>query len=143
MLGRMSRMPVLFVGHGSPMNAIADNDYTRALRPLRDRGILVLGSGNVVHNLRRIRWEDDAAPYDWAVEFDDWVRRKILETDFAALVSSYAETEAGRLSVPTPDHYDPLLYVLGAADEADRPRFELEGIQNASISMRCVSFGLA
>jgi 4,5-DOPA dioxygenase extradiol len=112
----------------------------RALRPLRDQGVLIVGSGNIVHNLRRIRWEPGAMPYDWAVEFDAWARDRISVRDAAALATQFTATEAGRLSVPTTEHYLPLLYVMGAAEEGDSLRFEYEGIENGSISMRTLSF---
>lgn len=111
------------------------------LAKLRERGILILGSGNIVHNLRRINWEDQAAPYDWALEFDEWSKDKITKRDFQALQNDFLKTEAGRLAVPSMDHYYPLLYVLGASTQKDEVRFEYEEIQNGSISMRCLSFG--
>lgn len=114
----------------------------QALKQLRERGILIIGSGNIVHNLRKIRWESDAAPYSWAVEFDEWVKEKLLARDFEAVQSVYLNSEAGRLSVPSPDHYYPFLYTLGAADSSDEMNFEFEEIHNSSISMRCVSFGM-
>jgi 4,5-DOPA dioxygenase extradiol len=111
------------------------------LKTLRERGILIVGSGNIVHNLRKIRWETDAEPYDWAIEFDEWVRERLERREHKALVEEATESAAGKLSVPTPDHYYPLLYALGASDEGDELRFEYEGIQNASISMRCLRLG--
>jgi 4,5-DOPA dioxygenase extradiol len=111
------------------------------LRALREQGVLILGSGNIVHNLRQIRWEPDAEPFDWALEFDRWVGERIEARDHAALLEDVTRTRSGKLSVPTPDHYYPLLYVLGASDERDTLRLEYEGIQNASISMRCLSLG--
>ena len=111
------------------------------LRKLRDQGVLVLGSGNIVHNLRTIRWETDAKPFDWALEFDAWAKEKLLQRDDQALTRDFLKTEAGRLSVPTPDHYLPLLYILGASDAKDSVSFDFEGIQNASISMRAVRYG--
>lgn len=114
----------------------------RHLRALRDEGVLILGSGNIVHNLRQLSREPDAPPVDWALEFDDWVKRHIEKRDFLPLQTDFLATAAGRLSVPTPDHYLPLLYALGASETSDTLRFEHEGIQNGSISMRCVSFGL-
>lgn len=111
------------------------------LRGLREQGILILGSGNIVHNLRRIRWEPDAPAYDWAVEFDAWVKERLEAGDHASLVEKALDSEAGRLSIPTPDHWYPFLYALGASDKNDRLRFEYEGIENGSISMRCLSFG--
>jgi 4,5-DOPA dioxygenase extradiol len=112
------------------------------LRKLREKEILVVGSGNIVHNLRRIRWEPNAQPFDWAIEFDGWSKKKILSRDLKALTGEFYKSEAGLLSVPTPDHYYPLLYTLGASDSKDEINFEYEGIQNGSISMRAVSFGM-
>ncbi len=113
----------------------------KKLRALRDAGVLIIGSGNVVHNLRTIKWEKNAEPYPWAREFDEWIKAKLLARDFDAIIHRFAESEAGRLSVPTTEHYLPLLYVLGAVDENDALRFEYEEIQNGSISMRSLSFG--
>jgi 4,5-DOPA dioxygenase extradiol len=113
-----------------------------ALRGLRERGVLIVGSGNIVHNLREIDFEDKAKAYDWAVEFDAWVKERLEARDYTGLASDQAiQTRAGRLSVPSPDHWYPLLYTLGAADPADRLRFEYEGIEHGSISMRCLSLG--
>jgi len=110
------------------------------LRPLRDKGILIVGSGNIVHNLGKIEWQDDAKPYDWAIEFDSWVKEKLIARDDVALYTQYDATPAGKLSVPSPDHYHPLLYVLGAAEKGEKIRFPYEGIENGSISMRAVVF---
>lgn len=112
------------------------------LKQLREHGVLIVGSGNIVHNLRRIVWDTDAKPFDWAVEFDEWAKAKLLSGDHKALITDFAGTTAGRLSVPTPDHYYPLLTILGAADKAEQVSFEYEGIQNGSISMRAVGFGM-
>jgi len=113
----------------------------QALRKLRDEGVLVIGSGNIVHNLRQISFDDHAAPFDWAVAFDAWVKERIESRDFPALIHHATQSEAGQLSIPTPDHWYPLLYILGAAEAADTLRFDYEGIENASISMRCLTFG--
>lgn len=111
------------------------------LRFLRERGILIVGSGNIVHNLRRIHFEEDAPPYDWAVEFDAWVKDRLIQKDYGSLVSGIERAPNGKLSVPTFDHWYPLLYVLGASEPSDQLRFFYEGIENSSISMR--SFLLA
>lgn len=111
------------------------------LRELRSQGVLIMGSGNIVHNLRKIKWEDNAAPSDWALEYDGWVKEKAKARDFKSLVSSAIATEAGRLSIPSWDHYFPLLYVLGASTPKDNLHFDIEGIQNGSISMRSLRFG--
>jgi 4,5-DOPA dioxygenase extradiol len=113
----------------------------RELASLREKGVLILGSGNVVHNLRQIQWDEKAKPHDWAVEFDEWIKVKIEKREFADILKGPGLTNAGRLSVPTADHYLPLHYILGASDANDELRFEFEEMQNASISMRTLSFG--
>ena len=111
------------------------------LAKLRDQGVMILGSGNLVHNLRQIRWEANAPPYDWAIEFDEWLKAKLTEGDFKAVLDDFHATDAGRLSAPTLEHYLPLHYVLGAAGKQEKIRFEYEELQNGSISMRSFSFG--
>jgi len=112
------------------------------LKALRAQGIMILGSGNIVHNLRQIKWEPDSKPHAWCVEFDEWVKSKLVAQDYNALMNDYLQSTAGQLSVPTPDHYLPMLYVLGASDSSDQLHFEFEGLQNGSISMRSFSLGL-
>lgn len=111
------------------------------LQKLREQGVMIMASGNIVHNLREISWQTDAPAYDWALEFDQIAKNKLLHRDFKYLTNDFHSTESGRLSVPTPDHYLPLLYVLGAATEKDELIFPYEGMQNASISMRAVQLG--
>jgi 4,5-DOPA dioxygenase extradiol len=108
---------------------------------LREQGVLIIGSGNIVHNLGKLDWEEKATPHRWAQDFDAWAKEKIESRDFHSLIHSYGSTEAGRLSVPTAEHYYPLLYILGAATAADKLKTIYEGIQNASISMRSIQFG--
>lgn len=113
------------------------------LKFMRDEGVLILGSGNIVHNLRKISWDTQAKPWDWAVEFDAWVKEKIRKKDFMALVKDCKKTDAGKLSIPTWEHYYPLLYILGATHLTEKHSFVYEGMQNGSISMTSVGFGLA
>jgi 4,5-DOPA dioxygenase extradiol len=110
------------------------------LAKLRDQNILIIGSGNIVHNLRKIRWEPNAQAFDWAIEFDQWVKEKLEARDFNALVKDPLKTEAGKLSIPTPDHWYPIYYILGASGPDDQLRVEYEEMQNGSISMRSFSF---
>ncbi len=112
----------------------------KKLKELRNHGVLIIGSGNVVHNLRKIKWEENAEPYDWALEFDAWVKENLLQKNYEALIKKFNETPSGKLSIPTTEHYLPLLYTLGASDENDALNFEFEGIQNGSISMLTLSF---
>ncbi len=115
----------------------------RALAPLRDEGVLVMGSGNVVHNLRHafgaLHRGETATP-DWARAFDEEVAAAISRHDGDALVR-LLETEEGRLAAPTPDHYLPLLYVAGASAPEDPVRFPIEGFDMSSLSMRSAILG--
>lgn len=113
----------------------------RTLKALREHGVLIVGSGNIVHNLRRVEWDKPGQGADWAIEFDEWVKDRLEARDFKAVTEHFADTQAGRWSVPTPDHYYPMLYVLGAVDEKDPLKFEFEGYDMGSLSMRCFSFG--
>lgn len=110
------------------------------LAPLRDQGVLIIGSGNLVHNLAKINWQANATPYDWAHEFDAWTKQKLESRDFNALLHDVDKTAAGKLSVPSMEHYYPLHYILGAADAKDELRFEFEEIHLASIAMRTFTF---
>jgi 4,5-DOPA dioxygenase extradiol len=114
----------------------------RSLAPLRERGVLIVASGNIVHNLPKMDWMESARPYDWAEEFDAFVKKKTKANDIAGLAGDPRGMPGGALSVPTPDHWYPYLYALGAA-EGDAVAWEYEGLENASISMRCASFGLS
>jgi 4,5-DOPA dioxygenase extradiol len=134
-------VPVVQFGIDERAPARRHFELGEKLRPLREKGVLIVGSGNVVHNLRRISFDENAAPEAWAVEFDSWVKARLEARDHEALRGDLSAAPSGRLAVPTREHYDPLLYVLGASDAGDEMRFEYEGIQNGSISMRCVSFG--
>ena len=109
------------------------------LQTLRREGVLILGSGNVVHNLRTAVFEDTA--FDWAVEFDTHVKECILAGDHAALVHYEKFGQAAILSVNSAEHYLPLLYVLGLQEAGEPVTFFAEKVWGGSISMRCVRFG--
>jgi 4,5-DOPA dioxygenase extradiol len=112
------------------------------LRPLREKGILILGSGNVVHNLGTYGWgERVTPPYDWALRFETLMRERLDAGDHAALIDYLALGEDARLSVPTPEHYLPLLYVTGASVPGESVRYPVAGIEGGSVSMLGVQFG--
>ena len=112
------------------------------LSRLRDEGVLILGSGNLVHNLEAYAWGDHAsAPYGWAVRFEEQVKELVEARNHAPLLEYAALGPEALLSVPTPDHYLPLLYVLGAQREGERVSFPVSGVDGGSISMLSVQLG--
>ena len=111
----------------------------RELRGLRDQGVLILGSGNVVHNLGLIRWKDTA--YDWAVEFDETMKDLIRSGDHDAVIHYDRLGRMAQLSVPTNEHFLPLMYILGLQEEEDALSFFAEKVTLGSISMRSLRIG--
>jgi 4,5-DOPA dioxygenase extradiol len=115
----------------------------RKLAPLRDEGVLVMGSGNITHNLRHAlsayRRGETETP-DWARRFDADIAQAAAGHDDGFLARAL-DGEAGRMNHPTPDHYLPLLYAAGAAAGQDPVRFPIEGFDLSSLSMRAVRFG--
>ena len=109
----------------------------RLLAPLRDEGVVVMGSGNIVHNLRAIDWDEGATPFDWALEFDAFVADAVAERRHQDLID-YLRHPLGLMAAPTPDHYLPLLYVLATQAEDEHVTTLHEGIQHGSVSMRCL-----
>ncbi len=124
------------------MSAPAADHYAlgRRLAPLRDEGVLVIGSGNVVHNLRTVDWDDDAEPVGWAVEFDDWLAQAVDDRRHDDLIR-YLDHPLGRMAAPTPDHYLPLLYTLALQADGETVTTAHAGIQNGTVSMRCLQVG--
>ena len=125
---------------GAPSTHLA---LGRALAPLRHEGVLILGSGNVTHNLRyamtSLQTGDTSRP-PWAESFDRDVASALEQHDGDAL-ARFVDTDAGRKSHPTPDHYYPVLYVAGAASASDGVRFPVEGFDLGSLSMRSAIYG--
>jgi 4,5-DOPA dioxygenase extradiol len=112
------------------------------LAGLRDRGVLILGSGNIVHNLRRLEGDKDAPPYPWTIEFDSKVKDAIETRDTTSLAvpDSWGKPLAA-LAHPTLEHYVPLLYCMGSTTEHDTVSYPYEGFEYGSLSMRMVLFG--
>lgn len=117
-------------------------ELAKRLRPLRDEGVLVMGSGNLVHNLHTYAWgRHDVEPFDWAVKFEELARALMLKGDDGPLVGYEALGREAMLSAPTPDHYLPLLYVLAQRGEGEQVTFPVEGFDGGSISMLTVRVG--
>jgi 4,5-DOPA dioxygenase extradiol len=108
----------------------------KELLALRNRGVLIVGSGNIVHNLRTIAFQDKA--FDWAIEFDQTVRRLIEEGDHQSIIRYQNLGQAARLAIPTNEHYLPLLYILALQDKQEQIHFFADQVTLGSISMRSV-----
>lgn len=139
MLYPAADVPVCQLSVDYPAEGKAHYELGRRLAPLRKEGILVLGSGNIAHNLGLMKPEQNAAPFAWARDFDLKVK-EYIDAGRRAELADYRNLPGGALSVPTPDHYWPFLAALGAGldDEASYP---YEGYHHASLSMRAVLFG--
>jgi len=110
------------------------------LAPLRDRGIVIMGTGGIVHNLRRINFAGvDAPAEEWARAFDAWIEERIEARDYSAL-AQYEQAPYARDAVPTPEHYHPLLVAAGAAGD-DAPRVIVDAFHYGTLSMRSIAFG--
>ena len=116
-------------------------DLGKELSSLRSKGVLIIGSGNVVHNLRQVRWQENAQPFDWAVEFDAIVKKCIEDNNAKPLLEYQKLGQIATLAHPTNEHYLPLLYILGLRDNLDQFQFFNDSIDMGSMSMRSVVFG--
>ncbi|NLD54851.1 MAG: 4,5-DOPA dioxygenase extradiol [Burkholderiaceae bacterium] len=135
-------IPVLQLAIDEPKPSAWHFDFARRLQPLRDEGVLVMGSGNLVHNLHTYAWgRHGVEPFDWALRFEAFARERMSAGDFAPLVAYETLGRDAMLSAPTPDHYLPLLYVL-AQRQGDEPiSYPVEGFDGGSISMLAVQIG--
>lgn len=115
----------------------------KRLGSLRDEeGILIIGSGNLVHNLHTYGWgKHGVEAFDWAVRFEKQARELLVAGEFGPLVDYESLGRDALLSVPTPEHYLPLLYVIGASKEGEQVSFPVEGIDGGSVSMLTIQFG--
>jgi len=113
-------------------------ELANTLKKLREKGVLIIASGNIVHNLKVIDWNNiNAKPLDWAIEFDEIIKSKLNSKDFKALVNYEQLGSIFQLAHPTNEHYLPMLYTLGLADKTEEVKYLFEGFQFGSASMRC------
>ncbi|CCQ89497.1 putative enzyme [Nitrospina gracilis 3/211] len=108
----------------------------RELKPLRSEGVLILGSGNIVHNLDFFDPNPCTPPYPWASSFDDSIKGFLLKDDHESILNFSHLGETARLSVPTPEHFLPLIYIIALQDESERVTFPVEGVVSGAASMR-------
>ena len=187
-------MPVLFIGHGSPMNGIENNEFSikwaklgneiptpravlcvsahwltrgtyvtvlqlsidydqpseyhyrmgKELNKLRKKGVWIIGSGNMIHNLRMVAWDKLNEPeygFDWAVEMNDLFKKNILSATHQNLIDYQKLGEAALKAIPTPDHYYPLLYTLGVQTNKDEIEIFNDKAVGGSLTMTSVRIG--
>ena len=119
-------------------------DLAKQLASLRKKGVLIIGSGNMVHNLRMVDYSKMNVPnygYDWAIEMDQVFKDKIADKDHKALINYETLNKASKLAIPTPDHYFPLLYSLGLQDDKDDTSFFNDKLVGGSLNMTSVKIG--
>ncbi len=135
-------IPVVQISINSSTPAQFHYDIGQALAPLRDENMMIIGSGNIVHNLRKYSWGDStASPTDWALRFEKKVKELTLSGDHKSLIKFESLGSDAELSIPTPEHYLPLLYVLGASLPDDQISFPIDGIEGGSMSMLAIELG--
>ena len=128
-------VPVVQLSLDGSLNAQAHYALAKQLLPLRDENVLIVSSGNIVHNLRTIRWQDGADPYPWATEFNDFFIAEMLAGRHENLIHWELKGGSAHLSIPTPEHYWPALYSLGLQLPGETVEVCTNGIEMGSISM--------
>lgn len=113
----------------------------RVLRPLRDEGVLIAGSGFITHNLRTLDWSGRSAPPSWATEFDRWAAEALARRDVDTLLDYEKKGPAAQIALPTREHFVPLLVNLGAAADGEKVDFPITGFWMSSLTRRSVQFG--
>lgn len=137
-----AEIPVIQLSIDETQPASFHFELGKKLAALREEEILILGSGNLVHNLHAYAWGEHARePYDWAIRFENDARSLMAKHEYTPLVDYHELGRDALLSIPTADHYLPLLYVLGAARQSDPVTFPVEGVDGGSISMLTVQIG--
>jgi 4,5-DOPA dioxygenase extradiol len=137
-----SDIPVIQLSIDESQPARFHYDLAKKLSPLRDEGVLIMASGNLVHNLHTYAWgKKDVEPFDWAVRFESQAREMMLAGIHDPFIDYESLGRDAMLSAPTPDHYLPLLYVLAQQREGDAVTFPVEGFDGGSISMLSVQIG--
>jgi 4,5-DOPA dioxygenase extradiol len=135
-------VPVVQLSIDETQPAAFHFEVGRRLAPLREEGVLIAGSGNLVHNLHTYAWGRHMPdPYDWAIRFETEARQMMLAGEFKPLIDYEKLGREAMLSIPTPDHYLPLLYVIATRQQGEPFTFPVEGVDGGSISMLAVQVG--
>lgn len=133
-------IPVFQISIDADAPAAAHYKIGKEISPLRERGVLILGSGNVVHNLRLVDWHKASKGFDWAYAFDDYIYENIMKKNHNNIIEFTRAGDIAKLAVPTADHFYPLLYALGASDETDKVSVYNKSCELGSLTMTCYLF---
>lgn len=136
----ISDIPVLQLSIDSKIDKKSHYELGQALKPLRDKGVLILGSGNIVHNLPKVNWEMNEG-YEWAYEFDNYIKQNILEGNYENVLDYENSGESYKLALETPEHFYPLFYVLGACEKGEKVKVYNDKCILGSISMTSFMIG--
>ena len=139
-----ANIPVIQMSIDYSLSGQAHFEMAQKLQSLRNKGILIIGSGNIVHNLRMIDWanfDKDNYGFDWAIEAREKINKNIIDGDFANLINYQKQGKAFDLAIPTPDHYLPLLYTLGLKNESENIQLFNDKLLAGSLSMTSVKIG--
>lgn len=132
-------VPIVQLSIDETKSASFHFEIGKRLAPLRSEGVLIVGSGNLVHNLHTYAWGGHMPdPYDWAVRFEYAAKKLILAENYKPLIDYETLGPDAALAIPTPEHYLPLLYVIAAKQDGETVRFPVEGVDGGSISMLTV-----
>jgi len=130
-------IPVIQLSLDYRLSTLGHYNLAKELSFLRDCGVLIIGSGNMVHNLSRMNYKMDADPYGWAIEFDRIMADCLEKSDHGKIIDYSGLGEIADLSVPTDEHFLPMIYTIATQKENETVRFIHESFQHSSISMRC------
>lgn len=137
-------IPVLQLSIDFSQPAQYHYDLAKQIASLRNKGVLIIGSGNMVHNLRMVAWDKLQEPeygFDWAIEMNSIFKEKLSDRDFSALIHYEKLGAAAKLAIPTPDHYYPLIYSMALAENNDEISFFNDKAVGGSLTMTSVKFG--
>lgn len=130
-------IPVIQLSLDYSLSTLDHYNLAKELTVLREQGVLIIGSGNIVHNLSMMDYHMDAEPYKWAEEFDKSIKIALENRHQEKIIEYKDMGEIADLSVPTDEHYLPMIYALATQAEDEKVHFIHEGFQHASVSMRC------
>ena len=138
-----ANIPVLQLSIDYSKGAQYHYDLAKELYALRKKGVLIIGSGNMIHNLRMAAWDklNDAYGYDWAMKMNETFKSMIADNDHKALINYSLLGREATLAIPTPEHYLPLMYTLGLKGKNDTTSFFNDKVVGGSLNMTSVKFG--